>query len=138
MFNHATEQGCQKGNLRIAALSAALFADDTYLNRMVVLVDNSGEPAIALPSAQTDIPYGKLVLDGEEQVEVMFLDPCVNTNLVLKGTCVPGDTLVLADPTTAGDEGKVEVGATGYVIGIAEEAGEDGQWIKVRPLGVKL
>jgi hypothetical protein len=56
---------------------------------------------------------------------------------VLKGTCNPGDALVLA-AIAGSDAGKVRVdpGTTGtyYSPGIAEEAGVDGQHVKVRPL----
>ena len=59
-----------------------------------------------------------------------------NVRLVLKGTCNPGDVIVLAaiDGT---EDGKVQsLPATADVyfgIGIAEEAGVDGQLVLVRP-----
>ncbi|CAN5352516.1 hypothetical protein BH09VER1_BH09VER1_28470 [soil metagenome] len=61
-----------------------------------------------------------------------------NHRVWAKGAGSKGDRLVLADPGTAADKGKVRVlpGATGtyLVIAIAEEDFEDGQLVKVRPV----
>lgn len=140
MKTHAHQHGTASGNLRHTPIDDTTFADDTYEGALVMLTDNSGEPVISLPTAQTDIPYGVLLVGSanDTEVEVGFLDRCSNVRLILKGTCVPGDKLVLADPTTVADAGKVEVGATGFIIGTAEESGTDGQLVLVRPLGINL
>jgi len=58
--------------------------------------------------------------------------------VALKGTCNPGDVLVLADVATAADKGKVRalpaVAGTYRGLGIAEQAGVDGQLVLVRPV----
>ena len=55
----------------------------------------------------------------------------------LKGTCNPGDTLVLADVGTAADTGKVRAlpatPGTYRGLAIAEEAGVDGQSVLAHP-----
>ena len=89
-------------------------------------------------SASVVQPY--LLLDGAPSgggVEVAPLDPTQNCRIPLKGTCQRGDTLVLADPATPADKGKVRelpvaAGTYGFV-GIAEEDGVDGQLVLVRP-----
>ncbi|MDD4175075.1 MAG: hypothetical protein PHN34_12620, partial [Kiritimatiellae bacterium] len=56
---------------------------------------------------------------------------------VLKGTCNPGDVIVLADTGTAADKGKVRAlpaaAGTYRGLGIAEEKGVDGQSVLFRP-----
>ena len=69
------------------------------------------------------------------------LNAAQNVRVLLKGTCNPGDTLVLADVGTAADKGKVRTlpGSAGTYRGllIAEEAGVDGQLVLARPaLGI--
>ena len=57
--------------------------------------------------------------------------------MTLKGTCNPGDVLVLADVATAADKGKVRTlptaAGTYRGLGIAEQVGVDGQLVLVRP-----
>ena len=54
----------------------------------------------------------------------------------LKGPCNKGDILVLADPTTAADAGKLRkqptTAGTYRSFAIAEETGVDGQFVKAR------
>jgi hypothetical protein len=56
---------------------------------------------------------------------------------VLKGTCNPGDVLVLADTGTTADKGKVRTlpasAGTYRGLTIAEEKGVDGQLVLCRP-----
>lgn len=140
MNDNITSYDTVRGNIPVAPLDAAINIADN-IGRLLVLVNNSGSPAVSLPSDQADIPLGYFAQQGTEGtglIEVGFLDRNQSVNLWLKGTCVPGDKLVLADPATAGDEGKITVGTSGFIIGIAEEAGEDGQAVRVRPLGINL
>jgi hypothetical protein len=70
------------------------------------------------------------------------LTPDRNVRLPLIGTCNPGDTLVIADPSVEGQPGKVcalpSDAGTYRAIGIAEEKGVAGQLILVRPAALGL
>lgn len=108
---------------------------------LVKLVNDGGSPAIALPGDVDDYAL-YLLIDGDKQgglVSVLPLSSERNVRVRLKGTCVPGDVLVLAPITTA-DAGKVRKlpSATGSYLGllIAEESGIDGQLVKARPVFV--
>ncbi len=116
---------------------------DSKQSHLVKIVNQSGTPAAQLPDSIDDLAF-YVVIDGGasgENVAVAPLTPDQNVRVVLKGTCNPGDTLVLATPDGT-DDGKVRVLPTdaGSYRGlmIAEEAGIDGQLIKARPapLGV--
>ena len=81
-----------------------------------------------------------VVIDGAEAGKNASLRPLNaerNVRVPLKGTCNPGDVLVLADVATAADKGKVRTlpTAAGTYRGllIAEEAGIDGQLVLARP-----
>lgn len=83
-------------------------------------------------------PY--LLVDGAPSggpVAVEPLAPERNYRAVLKGACAKGDKLVVADPAVAADKGKLRtlpVAAGTYAfVGIAEEAGVDGQTVLFRP-----
>jgi len=106
---------------------------------LVALTHDTGVPEVKLPSAVTDLtPY---LVDGEAVdaalCEVIPLEDSRNVRIVLKGTCNPGDQLVLADTGTAADKGKVRAlpasAGTYRVIAIAEEKGVDGQLVLSRP-----
>ncbi len=107
--------------------------------RLVVLTHDTGVPEVKLPAAIG--AYALYVLsDGAADaalVDVLPLEPGVNVRLTLKGTCSPGDLLVLADTGTGADKGKVRAlqAANGTCRGlaIAEEKGVDGQYILARP-----
>lgn len=95
-------------------------------------------------SASVVQPY--LLVDGGasgDPVAVLPLTPEQPVRIPLVGTCAKGDTLVVADPTTAANKGGVRVlpaaAGTYGIVGIAEEAGVDGQTVLVRPhlTGVK-
>ena len=75
---------------------------------------------------------------GGDPVAVRPLHADRNVRITLKGTCNPGDVLVLADLATAADKGKVRVlpvvAGTYRGLGIAEQVGVDGQAVLVRPV----
>ena len=106
---------------------------------LVELTHDTGVPEVKLPAADTAVtPY---ILDegaaDAALVQVIPLEQNRNVRIPLKGTCNPGDQLVLADTGTAADKGKVRVlpatGGTYRVIAIAEEKGVDGQLLLCRP-----
>jgi len=106
---------------------------------LVELTHDTGVPEVKLPAANSAItPY---VLDqgaaDAALVQVTPLEQNRNVRIPLKGTCNPGDQLVLADTATAADKGKVRVlpatAGTYRVIAIAEEKGVDGQLLLCRP-----
>ncbi|HNX36402.1 MAG TPA: hypothetical protein PKM57_17400 [Kiritimatiellia bacterium] len=114
--------------------------DLTGLNgRLVVLTHDTGVPEVKLPAAVTDLAYYLLVDDGAdaELVAVRPFEAGRNVRAVLKGTCNPGDVIVLADTGTAADKGKVRAlpaaAGTYRGLGIAEEKGVDGQLVLFRP-----
>jgi hypothetical protein len=80
-----------------------------------------------------------VVGEGAADAALASVTPIVperNTRLKLKGTCNPGDQLVLA-AIAGSDAGMVRLiptaGGTYRVIAIAEEAGVDGQLVLCRP-----
>ncbi len=105
---------------------------------LVKLTHDTGVPEVKLPAAITDAAL-YLLVDGDadgKNVAVRPLDPNHNLRIRLKGTCNPGDILVLA--AIAGDDaGKVRAlpaaAGTYRALLTAEEAGVDGQLIKCRP-----
>jgi len=106
---------------------------------LVELTHDTGVPEVKLPASNSAItPY---LVDAEAVdaalCEVIPLEQSRNVRIVLKGTCNPGDQLVLADTGTAADKGKVRVlsaaAGTYRVIAIAEEKGVDGQLLLCRP-----
>jgi hypothetical protein len=106
---------------------------------LVELTHDTGIPEVKLPAANTGItPY---ILDqgaaDAALVQVTPIEQNRNVRILLKGTCNPGDQLVLADTGTAADKGKVRVlpatAGTYRVIAIAEEKGVDGQLLLCRP-----
>lgn len=119
----------------------ALTGKRSYL---AMLTHDTGVAEVKLPTSVLDLAIYQIdedVLDGE----LTSVNPLVSgggqVRVPLKGTCNPGDKLVLADPSTPADKGKIRalpatVGT--YVqIGIAEEVGIDTQQVRLRPL-VKL
>lgn len=97
-----------------------------------------------LASATVVQPY--LLTDGGiagDSVAVAPLSPERQYRIPLVGTCAKGDTLVAADPATAAHKGAVRAlpssAGTYGIVGIAEEAGVDGQTVLVRPhlVGIK-
>ncbi|MEM1057924.1 MAG: hypothetical protein AAGK14_01640 [Verrucomicrobiota bacterium] len=106
---------------------------------LVKLTHDSGTPEVKLPEAITDRALYAVVSGGAdtENVQLRPLSGERNVRVVLLGTCNPGDALVLADPATAADAGKLRVlptaAGTYHVLAIAEEAGADGQLLAIRP-----
>ena len=129
-----------QSNTRVGDFSVVAGADLTGMaDRLGVLGNNAGVPVVNLPAANSD-PAVYLLVDeapAGAPVAVRPLDGSRNARVVLKGTCNPGDLLVLADVATAADKGKVRVlpaaAGTYRVLGIAEQAGVDGQLVLVRP-----
>ncbi|TVP80454.1 MAG: hypothetical protein EA353_03795 [Puniceicoccaceae bacterium] len=107
------------------------------------LSHDSGTAEAVLPTAQADHCI-YIVKHGDADGKLIDLDPltpgAVQT-AKLKGTCNPGDDLVLADQTTAADAGKLRVlpvAAGTYMLHAkAEEAGVDGQIVRIRAVGVR-
>ena len=112
----------------------------TSIDLFVKLSQNGGTPQMLLPTAQDDlVPY--LVLAGAgvgDNGDFMPVHPDKNIRVPIIGTCNPGDTLVLADPTVTGQAGKITVlpedSGDYRGVGIAEELGVDGQLLLLRPL----
>ena len=106
---------------------------------LVVLTHDAGTAEVKLPSDITDTSLFILVDGGAdaENVACQPLNPNENVRLILKGTCNPGDRLVLADPSTPADAGMVRAlpsdPGTYRVLAFAEESGVDGQLILARP-----
>ncbi len=105
---------------------------------LVMLTHTNGAPQVKLPAAITDAAL-YLLVDGAaagKNVAVRPLDQNRNMRIRLKGTCNPGDTLVLA-AIAEGDAGKVRAlpaaAGTYRALLTAEETGVDGQLVKCRP-----
>lgn len=101
-----------------------------------------GATGAKLPAAVADItPY--LCVAGEaagQNGQFEPFEPSRNFRVVAKGGGTKGDQLVLADPSTPDDAGKLRAlpaaPGTYRVIAIAEEDFVDGQHAKVRPCPV--
>jgi hypothetical protein len=94
---------------------------------------------MTLPDSLTD-PALYLVLEGAAADATGYFLPlssAANVRLPLIGTCNPGDTLVIADPSVEGQPGKVTVlpedAGTYRAVAIAEEKGIDTQLVLARP-----
>jgi len=109
---------------------------------LVKMTHDTGVPVVVLPSAISDLAL-YLVDDENTDGELVSVEPLSgdrNVRVCLKGTCNPGDVLVLADPGTAADAGKVRAlpaGAGTYRgLAVAEEKGVDGQFVLCRPYAI--
>ena len=110
--------------------------------RLVKLTHDTGVAEVKLPEANSDhVLY--LVMEGGADAKLVTVRPMQadrNVRITLKGTCNPGDVMVLADVATAVDKGKVRVlptaAGTYRGIGIAEQVGVDGQLVLVRPAAI--
>jgi len=105
---------------------------------LAVIINTSNVAELALPSDVSDLALF-VITDGgdkDKNTAALPLSPDRNVRLKLKGTCVPGDVLVLADIDGTHD-GMVKVlpavGGTYRGLAIAEEVGADGQLVKARP-----
>ena len=129
-----------QSNTRVGDFRVLAGVDLTGMeDRLVVLGQNAGVAQVALPAANGDLAVYLLIEGGASSklVSVRPLDAGRTVRVALKGTCNPGDVLVLADVATAADKGKVRVlpavAGTYRGLGIAEQAGVDGQLVLVRP-----
>ncbi len=107
--------------------------------RLVVMTHDTGVAEVKLPAAVADLALYVVIEGGADGalVSVRPIQAERNARVTLKGTCNPGDVLVLADPATAADAGKLRAlpsaAGTYRGLGIAEEAGVDGQLVLFRP-----
>lgn len=108
---------------------------------LVVLVNDSGTLEARLPDATSELAT-HVVVNGNTAGEYADVEPLDSGRIVsvkAKGTGNPGALLVLADPATAADAGKVLTDpgtrTAGYYVGIALESWVDGQLVRVRPVG---
>ena len=132
-----------QSNTRVGDIRVLAGVDLTGMeDRLVVLGQNAGVAQVALPAANGDLAV-YLLIEGAaagKLVSVRPVQPDRNVRIALKGTCNPGDVLVLADVATAADKGKLRVlpvaAGTYRGIGIAEQAGVDGQLVLVRPAAI--
>ena len=107
--------------------------------RLVKMAHDTGVAEVTLPEANSDhVPY--VLIEGAADAKLVSVRPLQadrNVRITLKGTCNPGDVMVLADVATAADKGKVRAlpAAPGTYrgLGIAEQVGVDGQLVLVRP-----
>ena len=106
---------------------------------LAVLTHDTGVPEVKLPTSIGAYAF-YLVDDGGADAAYVDVEPLEagrNVRAILKGTCNPGDVLVLADTGTAADKGKVRTlpasAGTYRGLAIAEEKGVDGQLVLCRP-----
>ena len=130
-----SQSNTRVGEIRVLA-GEDLAAKKDYLVKMS---HDTGVAEVLLPTANGDYAL-YLVIDGGADAALVSVRPIQaerNVRLALKGTCNPGDVLVLADIGTAADKGKVRVlpatPGTYRGLAIAEEAGVDGQLVLARP-----
>jgi hypothetical protein len=107
--------------------------------RLAKMTHDTGVPEVMLPAANSDYAL-YVVLEGGADAALVSVRPVEvgrTVRVSLKGTCNPGDVLILADVATAADKGKVRAlpatPGTYRGLGIAEEVGVDGQLVLIRP-----
>jgi len=129
-----------QSNTRVGDIRVLAGEDLTGMAaRLVKMTHDTGVPKVKLPAANTDYAFYVLIEGGVDTalVSVKPVEAGRNVRVALKGTCNPGDVLVLADVATATDKGKVRalptVAGTYRGLAIAEQAGVDGQWVLARP-----
>ena len=106
---------------------------------LVKIVNNSGAPNFALPTAVSDFAYYVLMSGDVQGNNVAAQSPTLGENcrIAFSGTCNPGDPLSL-NPNLYGQLYKPQAGAGAiFYDWIAEEAGAGGttavpQFLKVR------
>jgi len=132
--------GMSQSDVRVGSFRVLAGEDLTGKEGFLVkLAHDTGVPEVKLPAAIADYALYVVINDGAdaEPVDVMPLEAGVNVRVPLKGTCNPGDVLVLADTGTAADKGKVRAlpsaGGTYRGLAVAEEKGADGQLVLCRP-----
>ena len=133
-----SQSNTRVGDFRVLAGENLTGMED----RLVVMGQDGGVAEVALPAANSDFAVYLLVEGGADGklVSVRPVQADRNVRVVLKGTCNPGDVMVLADVATAADKGKVRtlpVAAGTYRgLGISEQVGVDGQLVLVRPVAI--
>ena len=130
-----SQSNTRVGDIRVLAGEALVGME----GRLVKMGHDSGVPEVTLPAANSDLAVYVLI-DGGADAKLVSVRPVQadrNVRVVLKGTCNPGDVMVLADVATAADKGKVRAlpatAGTYRGLGIAEQVGVDGQLVLVRP-----
>ena len=104
-----------QSDTRVGAFRVPAGQDLTGMEgRLVVLTNDSGVPEVKLPAANSDVPLYVATEGGKDAslVTVAPLEAGKNFRVALKGTCNPGDKLVLADVATPADAGKVRLQPT--------------------------
>jgi hypothetical protein len=130
-----SQSNTRVGDFRVLAGEALTGME----GRLVKMGHDTGVAEVTLPAANSDLAL-YLVMEGAADAKLVTVRPVQadrNVRIALKGTCNPGDVMVLADVGTAADKGKVRAlpaGAGTYRgLGIAEQVGVDGQLVLVRP-----
>ena len=129
-----------QSNTRVGDIRVFAGEDLTGMaGRLVTMTHDAGVAEVKLPAANTDYAFYAVVEGGVDAtlVSIRPVEAGRNVRVALKGTCNPGDVLVLADVATAADKGKVRAlptaAGTYRGLAIAEEAGVDGQLVLARP-----
>ena len=135
-----TQLNGDQSDIKAGAIALKATADLTGKENLLVKIASSSGAKFALPSAFSD-PALFILMSGDIAANDNWAEiPSTNENarVKLKGTCNPGDRLALYDPTASSGayagmvatlpstEGKY------WTIGVAEEAGADGQLVKFR------
>ena len=135
-----SQSNTRDGDFRVLAGEALTGME----GRLVKMTHDTGVPEVKLPEANGDYAL-YLVMEGAADAKLVTVRPMQedrNVRITLKGTCNPGDVMVLADVATAADKGKVRVlpatAGTYRGLGIAEQVGVDGQLVLVRPAAIGL
>ena len=129
-----SQSNTRVGDIRVLAGEALTGME----GRLVKMTHDTGVAEVKLPEAITDYAL-YAVIEGAADAALVSVRPIEadrNVRLKLKGTCNPGDVLVLA-AIAGSDAGLVRTlpAAAGTYRGlaIAEEAGVDGQLVLARP-----
>jgi len=130
-----SQSNTRVGDIRVLAGESLVGME----GRLAKLTHDTGVPEVMLPTLNSDYAL-YVVLEGGVDAALVSVRPIEigrTVRVTLKGTCNPGDVLVLADVTTAADKGKVRVlpttAGTYRGLGIAEQVGVDGQLALIRP-----
>ena len=129
-----SQSNTRVGDIRVLA-GESLTAKEGYLVKMT---HDTGVPEMKLPAAITDYSLYALIEGAADAalVSVRPIEAGRNVRLRLKGTCNPGDVLVLA-AIAGSDAGMVRAlptaGGTYRGLAIAEESAVDGQLVLARP-----
>jgi hypothetical protein len=132
-------------NIKTGPVVMPCGADLTaHADHLAVLSHSTGAPQMILPASLTAHALYLILAGAASGANGDFqpLTPDRNVRLPLIGTCNPGDTLVIADPSVEGQPGKVNVlpadAGTYRAVAIAEEKGVAGQLVLARPANLGL